>query len=113
MTLLNTKNDCIDSIRNIARSTSAWRKSLTVRWPDDPRNAQAVTLLDQLAANAVNLTDEQWAALQPHFNWASESWRDGLNQTGRQVGFHNRNGELDYFIRALVQNLSLSQSVAA
>jgi hypothetical protein len=113
MTLLNEKNDCVDSIRTICRSTSLWRKCLTVRWPDDPRNARASTLLDQLVGDVAKLSDEQWSALKHPYHWASEGWRDSLNQTARQVGFHHRNGDLDCFIKALLQNLSVSKSVAA
>lgn len=109
----NDKQECIESISKILERTSAWRKSLTLRWPDDPRNARAAATLIQLAAEAANLTDEQWATLQPHYNWASENWRDSLNQTARQVGFHCRSGDLDYFVRVLAQNLSVSKSVAA
>ncbi|MDH2341549.1 hypothetical protein [Bradyrhizobium sp. SSUT77] len=109
----NDKEECIESISKTLERASAWRKSLTVRWPDDPRNARAYTRLDQLAADVASLTDDQWATLRCHYNWASESWRDGLNQTARQVGFHHRIGDLDYFIKVLVQNLSVSKSVAA
>jgi hypothetical protein len=111
--MLNEKNDCIESIHSVLDRTSTWRKSLTVRWPDDPRNARAAARLDQLAADAANLTDEQWADLKSHYNWASTVWRDTLNQTARQVGFHHRSGDLDYFIKALAHNLSVSKSVAA
>ncbi|WFT94385.1 hypothetical protein QA633_40055 [Bradyrhizobium barranii] len=113
MKMNNDKQESIESISKTLERTSAWRKSLTVRWPDDPRNARASTRLDQLAADVANLTDDQWTALQPYFNWASENWRDSLSQAARQVGFHNRSGDLDYFIRSLVQNLSVSKSIAA
>lgn len=110
---LNEKNDCVDSIRNAARSTSAWRNSLTVRWPDDPRNARAAAWLDQLAADVVNMTDAQWEDLKPYYSWASEIWRNGLNQSTKQVGFYHRSGDLAFFIEALVQNLPPLSSVAA
>lgn len=109
----NDKEECIESISKTLERAAAWRRSLTVRWPGDPRNVRASTWLDQLAADVVNLTDEQFATLQPHYNWASTIWRDTLNQTARQVGFHHRSDDLDYFIKALAQNLSVSKSVAA
>lgn len=111
--MLNDKPDCIESITKALKNTSTWRKSLTIRWPDDPRNALASGSLDQLAADAVNLTDEQWSELQAHYGWASETWRNSLNQTARQVGFFHRAGDLASFVRALLHNLPLPSSIAA
>lgn len=111
--ILNSKEDCIECITKVLESASAWRTSLTVRWPADPRNARAAARLDQLAADAPNLTDEQWLELQPFYGWVSETWRGSLNQTARQVGFHHRAGDLASFVKALLQNLSLQSSVAA
>ncbi|MDH2350869.1 hypothetical protein QCM80_09335 [Bradyrhizobium sp. SSUT112] len=111
--MINDKQDCIESVTKVLERTSVWRKSLVARWPDDPRNARAAARLDQLAADATNMTDDQWTELKSYYGWASESWRDSLNQTARQVGFHHRSGALDYFIKALVQNLSVSKSIAA
>lgn len=110
---LNTKEDCIDSITKTLERTAAWRKSTSIRFPDDPRNTRAVERLNQLAADAFNLTDEQWSDLQPWYGWASEEWRNGLNQTARQVGFFHRAGDLAFFVKALLQNLSLTSSIAA
>ncbi|MCK1459601.1 hypothetical protein IVB34_14690 [Bradyrhizobium sp. 2] len=111
--MLNDKNDCIESIAKTLERTSAWRKSLTARWPDDPRNARASTWLDQLAADVVDMSDAQWEDLKPYYSWASESWRNGLNQSTKQIGFYHRSGDLAFFIEALVRNLSPLSSVAA
>ena len=90
-----------------------WRKAMTIRWPDDPRNVRASKLLDQLALDAADLTDTQWAMLQPYYGWTSETWRNCLNETGRQIGFFHRADNLSHFVKALVQNLSLSSGIAA
>ena len=92
--------------------TSAWRKATALKFANDPRNLKAAHRLDSLAVEAVNLTDGQWAELQPHFSWSSEKWRNALSHTARQVGFHFRAGDLAFFIKAFLQNLSPS-SVAA
>jgi hypothetical protein len=111
--ILNDKQDCIESIAKVLEGTSSWRKSLSTRFPDDPRNMRAAKTLDQLAVDVVNLTDEQWSELKPHFGgWASERWRGGLSQTARQVGFHNRAKDVSFFLKVLVQNLSPLSVVA-
>ena len=111
----DNKQDCIESISKALRRTSAWRRSLIVRWPDDLRNKRAADRLDKLAEDVASLTDAQWVELQPYHGsgWEALAWRDGLNLTARQVGFHFRAGDLDFFVRALIQNLSISSSVAA
>ncbi len=110
--MINDKNECIESITKALEKTAAWRKLLTARWPNDPRNARANSLLCGLAAEAVNLTDAQWSELEKQYNWASETWITALNQATRQVGFYHRNGDLASFITALVNSLH-SSSVAA
>jgi hypothetical protein len=109
--ILNDKDDCIESIIRVLESTSAWRKTTSARFPDDPRNMRAAITLDKLAVDVASVTDEQWLELKPHFGgWASEDWRNGLSQTARQVGFHHRAKDVNFFLKVLVQNLT---SVAA
>ena len=111
--ILNDKNDCIESITRALEGSSAWRKAISVGFPDDPRNMRASETLDELAADADNLTDEHWRVLRPYFGgWASETWRSGLSKTARQVGFYHRAKNFDVFVKALAHNLS-SLSVAA
>jgi hypothetical protein len=95
--------------------TSEWRRSLTTRFPGDHRNKKAADRLDKLADDVANLTDAQFEELQPYYGvgWDSLTWRDGLNQTARQVGFQFRAGDLDFFVRVLVQSLSASSSSVA
>jgi hypothetical protein len=107
-TKMNDKQDCIESLTGGLKSTSAWRKVTSARFPDDTRNVKAAKILDRLAVEAINLTDTQWIELSTYFGWASEAWRNGLNQTSRQIGFFHRTGDLDVFIKILIQNLSAS-----
>lgn len=106
--IMNDKADCIESITKTLEHTSTWRKAIIHRWPDDPRNLRAAKTLDRLVKDAESLTDDHWLKLQPHYSWVSETWRNGLNQTARQVGFHHRAGDFEFFIKALLQNLSMS-----
>jgi hypothetical protein len=116
MTLNEQKNEIIESIAKALCRTSSWRRSLTARFPGDHRNGKAADSLDKLADDVANLTDVQFEELQPYFGvgWDSLAWRDGLNLTARQAGFQFRAGDLAYFVRALIQNLSsVSSRVAA
>jgi hypothetical protein len=109
--IFQEKQDCIESIIKILERTSAWRKAISVNFPDDTRNMKAAHTLDSLAVEATNLTDEQWAELQPHFSWSSERWRNALSHSARGVGFHYRSKDLKFFAKALIEQLSLSSSV--
>jgi hypothetical protein len=69
--ILNDKQDCIESIIRVLEGTSAWRRTTSARFPDDPRNMRAATTLDKLAVDVANLTDEQWLESKPHLDgWA-------------------------------------------
>jgi len=106
----NDKQDCIDSIAKVLERTAAWRKAISVNFPDDPRNMRAAETLEKLAVDVTNLTDEQWFDLKPHFGWASGIWRNGLAQAARSVGFHHRAKDFNFFAKVLVQQLSLSNA---
>ena len=111
--IFQEKQDCIESIIKILEQTSAWRKAITAKFPNDPRNKRAAETLDSLADQAAGMTDEQWESLKSYYSWSSESWRNAVNHTARGVAFHYRSADLKFFVKALVEQLSLSSSVAA
>jgi hypothetical protein len=84
---MNTKADCINSIFGSLTRTSRWRAGLQKKYPSDARNGRAAETLSRLAKESCNLSDKQWAELQPHFHWSSERWADALAQTSRFVEF--------------------------
>jgi len=104
------KRRCSASISRVLESTSLWRKATAARFPDDPRNVAASKRLDQLAIDAAELSEEeQWETLKPFFyGWTSTTFRDAVSKTAKSIGFHNRCGNLDYFIAVLVRALSAS-----
>jgi hypothetical protein len=107
------KQECIDSMIRALESTSAWRKGIVAKFPNDPRLLKAAATLDQLAIDVVDLSDEQFLDLKPFFGgWSSDTWRAGLSLTARQVGFHNRAKDLKSFVKILAYQFSLS-SIAA
>jgi hypothetical protein len=59
----------------------------------------------------VNLTDDQFSQLRPHFNW-SPAWRDGLFQAARFVGFAHKSTGLDSFVRLLVRQFPQNEIAA-
>jgi predicted aminopeptidase len=103
--ILNDKHDCIEHCTRILEQTSAWRKRKAAEFPDDARNAKAVYMLDQLAIDSANLSDEQWAELKPYFGWSSQVYREGLIQAAKMVGFAHRNRSFDSFVRLVVKQL--------
>lgn len=83
--MINDKDDCLCSITSVLRRCADWRDTLTARF-DDPRNANAARACRRIADEAA-LTDDDWAALQPHYNWVSQKWLDALQQATRLIGF--------------------------
>jgi hypothetical protein len=69
-------------------------------------------MLDQLAIDATNLTDEQFVDLQPHFGWSSQIWRESLVQAARSVGFAHRNTNFASFVRTVVRHLPTTRVAA-
>jgi hypothetical protein len=110
--ILNHKQDCIESIARVLEKTSAWRRATATKFPDDPRNLKSAELLDQLATDAASLSDDHWTDLQIHFGWASQTWRDGLVQAARLVGFAHRQKSFDSFVRLVVRQLPPSRVAA-
>jgi hypothetical protein len=85
-TIMNNENktDCIESIVRGFERTSAWRKSISANF-NDPRNLRAAETLDKLAVDTAGMTDDQFASVQEHFNWASLPWRNAVSQATRRV----------------------------
>ena len=110
--ILNDKQDCIEHCARILEQTSAWRKKKAAEWPDDVRNGKAAEMLDQLAIDSANLTDEQWAELKPHFGWSSQTWRGGLIQAAKLVGFAHRNRSFESFVKLIVRQLPTQRAAA-
>jgi hypothetical protein len=77
---LNRKEECASLLSASLSRTSRWRDALHRRYPSDTRNARAAERLLQLADEAANLTDEQWAELERYYNWSSESWVEAVSQ---------------------------------
>jgi hypothetical protein len=104
---MNNENklDCAESIVRALERTASWRKTISPKFNDE-RNLKAAATLERLAIDAVNLTDEHWAALQPHYAWSSAIWRDALFNSTRQIGFAHGSKNLDAFIRLVLRQLS-------
>lgn len=110
--MIDNKTDCVDClVRSLERSV-VWRRSLSTRFPEDHRNSRAAETLEKLAVEAAVMTDEQFALLQPHFDWSSPTWRAAVSTACRQIGFHNRSKDFGEFARALVHELSLPRVAA-
>jgi predicted aminopeptidase len=99
-------NQAESALARILEKTSAWRRSTAAKFPDDSRNINAAEMLDQLAIDAAHLSDDQWNDLRVHFGWASQTWRDGLIQAARLVGFAHKSKDFDAFMRLVVRQLS-------
>lgn len=100
------KIDCIDSLIFGISRTGDWRRSTACKFPTDFRNIRAAECLAKLATEASQLNESEWLLLQPHFGWASESWREAVSQTARLVGFRHKIKDLPSFVTHLLDVLT-------
>jgi predicted aminopeptidase len=110
--ILNDKTDCTEFLARILDQTQAWRRKTAAEYADDPRNEKAARMLDQLAIDSANLSDQQWTELRPHFGWSSQIFRAGVVQAAKMVGFAHRNSSFDSFVRLVVKQLPTSRVAA-
>ncbi|MGM4906926.1 hypothetical protein AB8B21_02285 [Tardiphaga sp. 866_E4_N2_1] len=70
---INNENSCSDNLASILGKSAQWRLRMKASYPADSRNGKAADMLERLASE-ITLTDEEWALLDPHYSWASETW---------------------------------------
>ncbi|MCK1640456.1 hypothetical protein IVA95_23440 [Bradyrhizobium sp. 157] len=90
---------------------ASWRKFKATQYPNDPRNPRAAETLARLAREGENLSDDDWAQLKPHYDWASEQWQEASDQAARLVEFRRDVIDFDGFV-LMLRNL-LEVQVAA
>jgi hypothetical protein len=108
MTLENEQEHCAASTSNRLAKTCIWRENLSAQYKGDPRNLRAAEMLAQLSDDAARLSDDDWAALSPFYNWDCERWREAVSLTARRVGFQYGRTQFPNFIKHLVGVLSHS-----
>ena len=100
--LLDNKHNCIGDLSAQTRAGGNWRRKLTAKY-NDSRNEKAADVLARLAGEFKDMTDSQWAALEPY--WASDIWPEAVSEVCRHVGFKYVDS-LNSFITQLVSVLS-------
>ena len=98
----NEKIDCSDTLTFGIHRTKLWREKMLAKYPSDPRNGRAAECLGKLAVDAKDLSEELWLELKPYSGWASESFREGISQTARMVGFQHKIQDLPTFVERLL-----------
>ena len=107
---MNNPENLFDSIVSALLRTAKWRRGIAMRYSGDPRNDRSADTLSKMAKEATGLTEEQWLALQPLYDW---SWYDVVSESAKRVGFSVHIRTFDEFIEHLVQTLQQRRSVAA
>jgi hypothetical protein len=100
--MLNDKQSCADNICANLNQSSIWRRGLQAKYPNDPRNGKAAAILDTLADETNDLTDEAWQQLKPYYRWDSTVWADALSLASRHVAFKSRLRSLPSFVNHFV-----------
>jgi hypothetical protein len=99
------KSDCTDSLAIGVNHTKRWRDKMKLKYSFDSRNARAADSLAKLTTESIQLTDEEWLQLQPHFD-LSPKWREAVSQTARLVGFTFRIKDIHSFVESLIEVLN-------
>src|SRR5229473_4527282 len=107
MKVENQKIGCAETISFGLNRTNGWRYKKAKQYSNDPRNHRVAELLLKLAGASSNLTEEEWARLQPYYDFSSQLWREAISQAARSVGFHHPEKHFAGFIDSLVSVLSL------
>lgn len=102
------KTECLDSIIFGLNRTAFWRAKMATQYPSDARNARAAECLAELATDTTELSEESWLALQPHYELASERWREAISQIARLVEFKQKIATLPAFVKSLITALAVS-----
>jgi hypothetical protein len=100
--MINDKQSCADNISANLNQSSIWRRGLQAKYPTDPRNGKAAAILDSLADETNDLTDEDWRRLKPYFRWDSLVWMEALSLASRHVAFKSRVKTLPAFVNHFV-----------
>jgi hypothetical protein len=83
--------------------SSAWRRRLHEKFPDDPRNLHAAKALDELARDN-EVSFETLAALTPYID--KPAFVDAVSLVAREVGFRCRPETIDHFLRIVAAKLN-------
>jgi hypothetical protein len=108
--MINNKPNCIEDISASVRRSAVSRRRLHAKY-NDPRNGKAADTPDRLANEMHDMTDDEWAELETHYNWASRKWSEAVSETARRVGFRHVD-TAPAFVNNLIEILS-QLSVAA
>jgi hypothetical protein len=107
MKVENQKIECAETISFGLNRAAGWRHKKAKQYSNDPRNHRAAELLLKLAGESSNLTEEEWARLQPYYDFSSQHWREAISRAARSIGFHHPENNFAGFIDSLVSVLSL------
>jgi hypothetical protein len=105
---LERKEFCIESLRKTLIRTRDWRRGLKARYPEDPRLDKSAATLDKIAAQAGELSDEAFLAIEPHFDWCSKSWAESVSLAARLVEYSHEVRTFSAFVNALISILKVA-----
>jgi hypothetical protein len=96
-----------DTCHNLGK-TGNWRRLLTIRHPEDTRNAVAAERLFDLASQADDISDPVWNSLRPFFNPKNSRYSDAVSRACREVGFRTYPRDIDDFALTILDALAVS-----
>jgi hypothetical protein len=105
---MTTKNDCLDFLCLNLAKTSTWRGLQAQRYPADLRNAHAAQILFDLAAQATDIGDDQWALLEPQYDPRDSHFYQAVSTASRDVGFRSMPRNFDDFVKVVLAALTVT-----
>jgi len=94
----------VDFIKFRLAGSSAWRRCLSTKFPDDPRNLLAAKALGRLANDDSEISPVTMAAIKPFVD--GPEFVDAVSAVATSVFFRTRPENLDEFLRLVVAKLT-------
>lgn len=107
------REEAIASIKRELDKTAQWRAELSLRYPHDKRNERSTRVLHRLADRTHDMSDEDWASLQPLFAADSRKFNEAVSRVSRRTGFRLRQPSARFFLHQIVEEFHGDEKVAA
>jgi hypothetical protein len=105
---MTSKTDCLAYLSRQLISTSQWRCTQSIRFPDDPRNEMATKSLWRLVTQANEISGDEWQRLEPLFRPNDRGWCEAVARCCRDVGFRSSPETFADFIETVIEALAVA-----
>ena len=102
------KQDLLDFLALNLAKVANWRRCQALKWPGDPRNAAAADRLFALAAQANEISDDDWRTIGPLFDLCDERFAEIVSQASRAVAFRSSPRSFEAYVQTVADALAVT-----